>query len=162
MKNHLKTFLTLIISSLHFSRFSDKKSVPICTLNVCTFQQKNLKTTQIGPKFKSVQKSLLKKLKFKKYPQLWIFWQNYKIIQYTTLGQKIFFNFQILFLTPFCNQKRYFRVFWPFYTQILTKNPKFQKYRKLWGFSQKYQMFRYITWGRNFCAFSDFVFDPFL
>ena len=49
------------------------------------------------------------------------------MFQYTTWGRKIFFNFQILFLTPFCNQKRYFCVFWPFYTQILTKKPKITK-----------------------------------
>ena len=29
-----------------------------------------------------------------------------------------------MFLTPFCNQKLYFCVFWPFYAQILTKNPQ--------------------------------------
>ena len=58
----------------------------------------------------------------KKNPKLWSFWQNYKILQYTTLGQRIFFSLQILFFTPFCNLKQYFCVFWQFYTQILTKN----------------------------------------
>ena len=64
------------------------------------------------------------------------------MFQYTTWGRKIFFNFQILFLTPFCNQKRYFCVFWPFYAQILTKNPqKTQKSKK----NVNYQVFRNST-----------------
>ena len=101
-----------------------------------------------------IHKSLPKNLKFKKCLKVWCFWQNYKIIQYTTLGQKIFFHFQILFLTPFCNQRRYFRVFHGFMYKSLPKNLEFKKWRKLWGFWQKYKMFQYITWGRK--IFSNF------
>ena len=46
------------------------------------------------------------------------------MFQYTTWGREKFWIFQILFLTPFCNQKQYFCVFWQFYAQILTKNPQ--------------------------------------
>ena len=69
----------------------------------------------------------LKNPKFKKYRKLWGFSQKYKMFQYTTWGRKIFFYFQILFLTPFCNQKRHVRLFSPYYAQILTKKPKNQK-----------------------------------
>ena len=86
-----------------------------------------------------IHKSLPKNLKLQKYPKLWGFLQKYKIFRYTTLGQKHFFNFQILFLTTFCNLKRYFRVFWPFYTQILTKKPKIQKRSKTMRFLTKLQ-----------------------
>ena len=57
----------------------------------------------------------------------WPFWLVFSWIftpppcwrgSYTSWGRKIFFYFQILFLTPFCNQKRYFCVLWPFYAQI--------------------------------------------
>ena len=47
------------------------------------------------------------------------------MFQYTTWGRKIFFNFQILFLTPFCNQKRYFRVFHSFMHKSLPNNLKY-------------------------------------
>ena len=40
------------------------------------------------------------------------------------LGSKNNFNFQILFLTPFCGQKLYYRVFSQLYAQILIKKPK--------------------------------------
>ena len=40
------------------------------------------------------------------------------------LGSKNNFNFQILFLTPFCDQKLYYRVFSQLYAQILIKKPK--------------------------------------
>ena len=75
---------------------------------------------------------LTKNPKLKKDRKLWGFSQNYKMFQYTTWGRKIFFNFQILFLTPFCNQKSYFvYVFWPFYAQILTKTPQKPKNQKI-------------------------------
>ena len=74
-----------------------------------------------------MHKSLPKNPKFKKYRKLWGFSQKYKMFQYTTWGREKFWIFQILFLTPFCNQKRYFCVFWPFYAQILTKKTKIQQ-----------------------------------
>ena len=43
---------------------------------------------------------------------------------------KIFFNFRILFLTLFCNQKLYFRIISQFYAQILDKNPQKTKNSK--------------------------------
>ena len=46
------------------------------------------------------------------------------MFQYTTWGREKVWIFQIWFLTPFCNQKRYFRIISQFYAQILTKNPQ--------------------------------------
>ena len=78
------------------------------------------------------------------------------MFQYTTWGRKIFFNFQILFLTPFCNQKRYFCVFWPFYAQILTKKPKIQKISKTMRFFTKVQNISIYNLGsRKILEFSD-------
>ena len=67
-----------------------------------------------------MHKSLPKNLKFKKWRKLWIFSQKNKMFQYTTWSRKIFYNSQILFLTPFCNQKLYF---WCFFLTILCSNP---------------------------------------
>ena len=96
-----------------------------------------------------IHKSLLKNPKSKKHPKLLSFWQNYKINQYTTLGQKIFFNFPILFLTPFCNLKLYFCVFDHFMHKSLPKNLKLKKHPKLWGFSQNDKIIQYITLGQK-------------
>ena len=102
-------------------------------------------------------------LPLEKTPKLWGFWQNYKILQYTTLGQRIFFNFQILFFTPFCNLKRYFCVVWQFYTQILTKIPKIKKTSKIMRFLTKLQNTSIYNFGsKEYFQFSDFVFHPFL
>ena len=87
-----------------------------------------------------IHKSLPKNLKFKKHLKLWGFWQNYKILQYTTWGQKIFFDFQIFNLTPFCNLKRYFCVFDHFIHKSLPKNLKFKKYSILSGPWQNYNL----------------------
>ena len=84
-----------------------------------------------------IHKSLAKNLKLQKCPKLWGFSQKYKICRYTTLDQRIFFNFQILFLTPFCNLKRYFYDFWQFYKQSLTKRPKITKISKTMRFFTK-------------------------
>ena len=69
-----------------------------------------------------------------------------------------FWIFQILFFTPFFNQKRYFCVFWPFYAQILTKKPKMQKVTNTLNFSQKNKMFQYTTWSRKIFSNSQILF----
>ena len=109
-----------------------------------------------------IHKSLPKNLKFKKHLKLWGFWQNYKILQYTTWGQKIFFDFQIFNLTPFCNLKRYFCVFHQFIHKSLPKNLKFKKRLKLWGFWQNYKIIQYTTLGQKiFFHFQILFLTPF-
>merc|ERR1711954_380148 len=53
--------------------------------------------------------------------------------------KKYFFHFQILFLTPFCNPKRYFCVFDHFIHKSLPKNLKAKKNMK------NYEVFDKIT-----------------
>jgi len=74
---------------------------------------------------------LTKKLKITKTSKTIRFLKKVQIIQYTTWGERILFNFQILFLTPFCDLKQYFSKFLPFYTQSLPKHLKLQKHPKL-------------------------------
>ena len=66
LKNHLKTFLTRFLSSLHFSRFSNTKFAFKSTLNLCNFQKllKSLKILFfINPKTRSEKKTRSKILK---------------------------------------------------------------------------------------------------
>ena len=106
------------------------------TIKMVKFLTKNVKMVKILTKKVKMVKILTKKVKWSKSllkkkndhnPSflsflLWGFWENYEMNQYTTLGQKIVLNIQILFLTPSGNLKLYFCVFDHFIHKSFLKN----------------------------------------
>ena len=95
-----------------------------------------------------MHKSLPKNLKFKKLRERFL--TKVQNVSIYNLGSKMFSNCQILYLTPFCNQKRYLRVFWPFYAHILTKKPKIQKSDENYVFwTQVQNVWIYILGSKN-------------
>ena len=84
---------------------------------------------------------LTKKPKMQIISKTMRFFTNVQNVSIYNLGSKLFLNISDFVFVTFFNQKQYLRVFWPFYTQTLTKKkPEFKKYRNLWGLLQKYKL----------------------